>query len=66
LFGHSGAFRSGHDQTYRTQLGASGVCKRRQKTETLVGVTKKQAEAIVAKRKAAVVAGELLAARSHC
>ena len=34
--------------------------KRRQKTETLVGVTKKQAEAILAKRKAAVVAGEYL------
>jgi hypothetical protein len=32
--------------------------KRQQKTETLVGVTKKQAEAILAKRKAAVVAGE--------
>ncbi len=34
--------------------------KRRQKTETLLGVTKKQAEAILAKRKAAVVAGEYL------
>jgi hypothetical protein len=34
--------------------------KRRQKTEMLVGVTKKQAEAILAKRKAAVVAGEYL------
>ncbi|MGA9019076.1 MAG: hypothetical protein WB438_09110, partial [Candidatus Cybelea sp.] len=34
--------------------------KRQQKTETLVGVTKKQAEAILAKRKAAVVAGEYL------
>lgn len=32
--------------------------KRRQKTETLIGVTKKQAEALLAKRKAAVVAGE--------
>ena len=31
---------------------------RRQKTETLIGVTKKQAVAILAKRKAAVVAGE--------
>ena len=34
--------------------------KRRQKTETLVGVTKKQAEAILAKRKAAVVESEYL------
>lgn len=34
--------------------------KRRQKTETLVGATKKQAEALLAKRKAAVVAGEYL------
>jgi hypothetical protein len=34
--------------------------KRQQKTETLVGVTKKQAEAMLAKRKAAVVAGEYL------
>jgi integrase len=34
--------------------------KRRQKTETLVGLTKKQAEAILTQRKAAVVAGEYL------
>ncbi|MGB8205966.1 MAG: site-specific integrase [Candidatus Baltobacteraceae bacterium] len=32
--------------------------KRRQKTETLIGVTKKQAEAVLASRKAAVLAGE--------
>jgi integrase len=32
--------------------------KRRQKTETLFGVTKTQAEALLAKRKAAVLAGE--------
>lgn len=32
--------------------------KRRQKTETLFGVTKTQAEALLAKRKAAVLVGE--------
>jgi hypothetical protein len=56
-----GYLRKIGDKKFRIMYDVVSVDgKRRQKTETLVGLTKQQAEAILAKRKAAVVAGEYL------
>jgi len=54
-----GYLRKIGDQKFRIMYDAPSVSgKRCRKTETLVGVTKKQAEAILAQRKAAIVRGE--------
>jgi len=56
-----GYLRKIGDKKFRIMYDVVSVNgKRQQKTETLVGVTKRQAEAFLAKRKAAVVAGEFL------
>jgi integrase len=56
-----GYLRKIGDKKFRIMYDVVSVNgKRQQKTETLVGVTKKQAEAFLAKRKAAVVVGEYL------
>ncbi len=56
-----GYFRKIGDKKFRIMYDVVSLNgNRRQEIETLAGVTKKQAEAILAKRKAAVVAGEYL------
>ncbi len=54
-----GYLRKVGDKKFRIVYDIVSVTgRRRQKTETLVGVTKRQAEAVLAKRKATVLAGE--------
>ena len=56
-----GYLRKIGDKKFRIMYDVMSVDgKRRQKTETLFGVTKKQAEALLAKRKAAVLSGECI------
>ena len=54
-----GYLRKVGDKKFRIVYDIVSVTgRRRQKTETLIGVTKRQAEAVLAKRKATVLAGE--------